>query len=84
MEKVLLKSLNADSNRIQILQAARQMDLPDWCIAAGFVRNLAWDFFNGYQVASPLQDIDLVYFDKKELSPDRDGELEVQLRKIIG
>src|SRR5712664_2713902 len=29
------------------LRSVRTLDLPDWCIAAGFVRNRVWDHLHG-------------------------------------
>lgn len=53
--------------------------MPDWCIAAGFVRNLIWDKLHGYENATPLTDIDLIYFDPEANISDK--ELEHKLRE---
>ena len=50
------------------LRAARALDLPDWYIAAGFVRNAVWDHLHGYTSSTPLNDIDLIYFDADKQS----------------
>lgn len=49
--------------RLEALQLAATLNLNDWCIAAGFVRNLVWDKLHGYPASTPLNDIDLIYFD---------------------
>lgn len=64
----------------QALRDARGLNLPDWCLAAGFVRNLIWDRLHGYTEVTPLNDIDLIYFDAKQASEAYDRELEVRLR----
>ena len=69
----------ADPLRMRALHLARELGLPDWCIAAGFVRNLVWDKLHGYKEATPLEDIDLVYFDPLRASPEYDRELELRL-----
>jgi hypothetical protein len=53
-------------------RAAREVDPPDWLIAAGAVRTAVWDFLHGY--AAPARssahpaDIDLGFFDRADLS----------------
>jgi len=51
---------------MRALRAARELELPSWCIGAGAVRNLVWDHLHGYTTPSPLADIDLAYFDPTE------------------
>ncbi|WP_087720101.1 nucleotidyltransferase family protein [Salinicola salarius] len=55
--------IRADVWRMEALRQARSLCLPDWWLAAGFVRNLVWDRLHGYSSSTPLNDIDLVYFD---------------------
>lgn len=81
MKEKLLQLLESDRDRMQLLRAARALDLPDWCIAAGFVRNLVWDYLHGYQNRTPLNDVDLIYFDNSDISVARDELLEQQLQK---
>ena len=64
---------------MSILRQAAQLQLPDWCIGAGFVRNLVWDELHGYCRAPPFNDIDLIYFDTEDCSPERDRMFERQL-----
>ena len=45
------------------LRAARALALPDWCIAAGFVRNRVWDHLHGIVPARLPADIDVIYYD---------------------
>ncbi len=61
---------------MRCLRVVRDLDLPDWAIGAGFVRSLAWDRLCGYATATPLPDIDVLFFDAAGLSPkrERDGE----------
>lgn len=65
---------------MKALRTVRRLDLPDWLIAAGFIRNLIWDsqFFS--KVA--LNDIDVVYFCLTDTSKERDLALEKRLRKL--
>jgi hypothetical protein len=62
--------VRADVWRMEALRQARSLCLPDWCLAAGFVRNLVWDRLHGYSPSTPLNDIDLIYFDPAYFDSD--------------
>ncbi|MCP1314601.1 MULTISPECIES: nucleotidyltransferase family protein [unclassified Halomonas] len=72
-----------DSKRMRALSAAASLDLPDWCLAAGFVRNLVWDKVHGFLSLTALNDIDLIYFDPVDNSEVRDRQLEQQLTSVL-
>ncbi|WP_447556138.1 nucleotidyltransferase family protein [Vreelandella sp. EE22] len=75
--------LSQDSQRMQALHAAAAIGLSDWCLAAGFVRNLAWDRVHGFESATPLNDIDLIHFDPSDTRPERDQAVEARLRRLL-
>ncbi|MES2261191.1 MAG: nucleotidyltransferase family protein [Pseudomonadota bacterium] len=58
------------------LSAVETLGLDSWCIGAGAVRNLAWDYLHGFKVPSSLPDIDVAYFDAEY--PDRHDEAALQ------
>ena len=58
--------LRADPQRMACLQAAAELNLPDWALGAGFIRNLIWDHLHHKAVPTPLNDIDLIYLDKTD------------------
>ncbi len=70
--------------RLAALRAARELALPDWCLAAGFVRNLCWDRLHDYPLTTPLNDLDLIFFDPDETDAGRDLALERQLHEATG
>lgn len=84
MEATLINWLEADPDRLAALHLAARLNLNDWCLAGGFVRNLAWDRLHGYPVPTPLADIDLVYFDRSDTNPEKDARLEEGLRSVSG
>lgn len=65
------------------LRAARAIALPDWCIAAGFVRNRVWDHLHGIAPPRPPVDIDVLYFDATDLSKEREIEHEKRLDALL-
>lgn len=78
----LRKWVRDDPLRMRALEAAACLRLPDWCIAAGFMRNLVWDKLHRFARATPLTDIDLLYFDCAQTDEWRDASLAAQLRTI--
>ncbi|RZI43834.1 nucleotidyltransferase family protein [Herbaspirillum sp. HC18] len=81
-EEQICKWVSADPVRMRALRIAHELSLPDWCIAAGFVRNLVWDRLHGYETTTPLADIDLVFFDPADASVARERLLEEKLAAI--
>lgn len=70
-EKDILNLIEKDKWMMNILQTAEELNLPDWIIGAGFVRNKVWDYLHGYNNPQiDTADIDLVYFDLKNLNED--------------
>ncbi len=65
------------------LRAARTLGLPDWCIAAGFVRNRVWDHLHGISPPRPPADIDVLYYDKANLSKETEQEFEARLNALL-
>jgi len=66
---------------MRILEVAESMNLSDWLIGAGFVRNKVWDHLHGYEESTPPTDIDLVYFDKENKFNEK--EIEARLEELM-
>ncbi|MFB9216391.1 nucleotidyltransferase family protein [Vibrio sinaloensis] len=62
----LIRWLEQDLNRMRALHLVAELNLPQAWIAAGFVRNLVWDALHSKPGSTPLNDIDVVYFDASE------------------
>jgi uncharacterized protein len=63
---------------LEALQAARDVDPPDWLVGGGVLRDLVWDRLHGRPPARP-RDLDLAFFDPARLDPARDAEVEAAL-----
>ena len=81
-EELIREWLSADALRMRALRAAGELGLPDWCLAAGFLRNLVWDRLHGFETPTPLEDIDLVYFDPSCATREHDLYIEARLGAI--
>ncbi|HGM5490324.1 TPA: nucleotidyltransferase family protein [Serratia fonticola] len=78
-QQQIIDWLHQDSERMQALCTARRLGLHDWCLGAGFVRNLVWDRLHGFTVSTPLNDIDVIHFDPRHSDAERDQMLESRL-----
>ncbi|MDO7905910.1 nucleotidyltransferase family protein [Paenibacillus sp. JX-17] len=63
------------------LRLVRKLGLPQACIAAGYVRNKVWDHLHGYLDATPLHDVDVIYYDLADTDEERDWQLDVRLEE---
>ena len=79
LQQQIIDWLRQDSERMQILATARRLGLNDWCLGAGFVRNLVWDRLHGFTTSTPLNDIDVIHFDSRHNDAERDQMLESRL-----
>lgn len=75
--------VRGDSSRMGVLRAVSRLGLPDCWIGAGFVRNLVWDRLHGFAEATPLNDIDVLYFDPSDQSRVTERKLESRLRRSL-
>ena len=82
-EHKIMQWLLADDWRMRALNVAKELSLGEWCLAAGFVRNLVWDKLHDRSVATGLNDIDLIYFDDSDTNPLLDEEYEAKLSSIM-
>ncbi|PSU30485.1 nucleotidyltransferase family protein [Photobacterium lutimaris] len=75
--------LKQDEARCKALECVQLLNLPQCYLAAGFVRNLVWDHLHGYSEPTPLNDLDVVYFDPDEDSPCPYLEYERRLAQLL-
>ncbi|WP_047607291.1 nucleotidyltransferase family protein [Rahnella aquatilis] len=80
MEQQIMTWLREESLHLQALTQASTQNLNDAWLAAGFVRNLVWDRLHGYTQATPLNDIDVVYFNSQDCSVETDERYEQRLK----
>lgn len=69
-------TVRASAWHFEMLKIVRGLCLPDWAIGAGFVRNAVWDRLHGFASMTPLNDIDVLYFDRSDMSVERDMQIE--------
>ncbi len=90
-EKDIINLIKKDKWMMDVLKTAESLDLPDWWIGAGFIRDKVWDFLSGHKERTPLNDVDIIYFDKNDFhSSEADSystkieeEYQEKLNKIM-
>lgn len=78
----VIEWIESDRGRMEALALASTLGLNDWCLAAGFVRNLIWDKLHQKETLTPLNDIDLIYFDSNVTDEKTDLEYELRLKSL--
>lgn len=82
MERIITL-IEKDELRVKALDCVQQLNLPHCYLAAGFVRNLVWDHLHQKSVSTPLNDVDVIYFDKTESNPDCYQIIESELSLLM-
>jgi hypothetical protein len=75
--------IGSDAWSMQVLRAVRTLGLPDWAIGAGFVRNPVWDAITNKTVRTKPSDVDVLYFDPADLTPEREQAFEEKLKAAM-
>lgn len=73
--------LSKDNFRLDCLFLAKEHMKHEWYLSAGFVRNLVWDKLQGHAHATPLNDVDLIFFDPSCVADNQDKLLEHALKR---
>jgi uncharacterized protein len=82
-ESSILDLIRADPWMMRVLNASAALDLPDWMIGAGFVRNKVWDHLHGFANAEVrTADIDLIYFDPADVRESTEKDYDRRLRAV--
>ncbi|MCK5829889.1 MAG: nucleotidyltransferase family protein [Methylococcales bacterium] len=72
-----------DDYRLSCLNVASRQMNDEWYLSAGFVRNLIWDKLQGNNKNTPLNDIDLIYFDPSNISMQHELQIENVLNHLM-
>lgn len=84
-KKDIINLIKEDDWMMRVLKIAEKLNLPDWVIGAGFVRNKVWDYLHGFpNLKVDTNDIDLVYFDPDGNDKEKDKQLSQKLKEQTG
>lgn len=74
------KLVYSDQWMMQVLKAAESLNLPDWWIGAGFLRNRVWDAMEDNE-PQPSKDVDLVYFNPEDVAAESDWAYDEAMKQ---
>ncbi|MFZ2049072.1 MAG: nucleotidyltransferase family protein [Minisyncoccia bacterium] len=81
----IINLVKKDEWMMSVLKEAEKLNLPDWMIGAGFLRNKVWDYLHDInREVSDTRDIDLIYFDKENQDEKADEELSKKMGDKLG
>lgn len=78
-EEDIRKLVESDKWMMKVLCAAEKLNLPDWWIGAGFLRNKVWNAIENNEAHSD-SDVDLVYFNSQDVRPETDWHYEDKMK----
>lgn len=70
-EDDIRRLVESDQWMMDVLSAAEKLNLPDWWIGGGFLRNKVWNAVSGIDSHSDT-DVDLSYFNANDTKPETD------------
>lgn len=76
LRRDLLDLILADPAMMAALHAVKSLDLKESWITAGFIRNRVWDHLHGFAKPTPLNDVDVIYFDPDRIDPAFEKRLD--------
>lgn len=76
------KLIRNDERTMRILEVVRELNLPDWFVAAGAIRNTIWDIVENFSEHTALNDIDVVYFDPSDTREETENKYEKVLSEL--
>ena len=79
----VIKLIRTDEKMMEVIKAARTLNLPDWWICAGFIRSKIWDTLHGFNDRTETPDVDVIYFDHTNIEERFEKELENKLISIM-
>jgi len=68
---------------LKVLETIRSLELPDWYLAAGAIRNTVWDALHGSLSLQPHGDLDVIYFDAADIRNEAEDILRAALPEYI-
>lgn len=84
-EQDIINLVRSDKWMMNVLQEAEKLNLPEWIIGAGFLRNKVWDYLHGTKrEVADTNDIDLVYFNDSDADEENDKKISESMKGVLG
>lgn len=80
-EKQLIEIIKQDTYIVSILETVEKLKVNDAWVCAGLIRNKVWDSL--HNTITPINDIDVIYFDTADISWEMEKQLEAELKVLF-
>jgi hypothetical protein len=80
LEEKLRNIMSTHPTLMRDLELVKCLNLPNWCIAAGYVRNFVWDYLHQYAERTPMNDVDVLYYDLTDTNEDTEKHYQNLLK----
>ena len=81
--KIVKKILKKNKNLMLVLDYLEKLDLPNFYIASGSVFQTIWNYQDNKDLNYGIKDIDIVYYDKNNLSKEHETKIEYKIIQFI-
>ena len=81
--KELISILNKNEDLIKILKYLSTLKIPNFYIAAGYIFQTIWNYYDNKPLNYNLKDIDIIYYDKINLSKEYEQLLENKITEYF-
>ena len=84
-EDLLVKTISKNEPIHKVLNVLKGLNLPfEYYVGAGCITNTVWNEISGYPLEYGISDIDIVYYESDDLSPDSEKILKEQVLNRLG
>jgi len=80
LEGKLIEIMLINPRTVIDLETVKSLELKNWFIAAGYVRNQVWDHLHNNKKPLIFEDVDIIYYDSSDITEETDKKYEEQLR----
>lgn len=79
----IIEIIESDTWMMEVMHQVASLNLPNWYIGAGFVRSKIWDVLHGYDNRMLLSDIDVLYYDKSDLTTQTEEAITKKINALL-
>ena len=72
---LLFEILSQNQPIWEVISKIENLNLPDCYVGAGCIAQTVWNHYHGFKSSANINDIDVVYFDRSDLSFEKENEV---------
>lgn len=78
----VLALIRGSNHTMKLLKTVQQSDMTDAWLSAGSIRNLIWDHLEGKSEPTPMNDVDVIYYDPDNITKEHEKAWDAHLTSI--